>query len=630
MISQASVRARIFFSVGLSLAALLVIAAVGTIGLIASNSGLKVTSTATSAVLHQKQADMMHDGLRADVLFALLTGPDGSPADRASAIDDLTNHTEEFTSSIKSLQALPLAPEIRQKVDNIVPALTAYIDSARVLSGLALNDREAAAARMPEFAKAFTQLEDGMELLGDAIEAFGSAAGADAQSSNLVLIYVLVALSVLSMAGTLVGNILIANSITRPLASVKLAIEEVAQGHLEQPIEATDRTDEIGDIAKALDALRQDLIRAREDEKEHREGMQQRVVSELGTGLRHLSKGVLTKQIREPFSEEYEQLRIDYNNTVQTLSQTISRVIDVSGGILLRSSEIGQASTDLSHRTESQAATLEQTAAALEEMTSSVKSAADGARSVENIVNQTRAEAEISGAVVQNAVAAMTEIERSSAQISQIIGVIDDIAFQTNLLALNAGVEAARAGEAGRGFAVVASEVRTLAQRSSEAALEIKTLISDSSKQVDQGVDLVGKAGAALENIVARVSHISQLVSEITVGAAEQSTGLAEINIGVSQLDQVTQQNAAMVEQATAASQIMNSDATTLSELVSHFSIDGGITSLPARAGGRRGVGGNKPSSHGEGWDNVAALAPRPIAVNESPTAATNTSWEDF
>ncbi len=190
-------------------------------------------------------------------------------------------------------------------------------------------------------------------------------------------------------------------------------------------------------------------------------------------------------------------------------------------------------------------------------------------------MQQARDEAETSDAVVQSAVAAMTEIEQSSAHISQIISVIDDIAFQTNLLALNAGVEAARAGEVSKGFAVVASEVRALAQRSSEAAMEIKTLISDSSKQVERGVDLVGKAGEALQSIVSQVTHISQLVSGIAEGAAEQSTGLHEINTGVTQLDQVTQQNAAMVEQATAAGHMLNSDATKLAELVAHFTISG-------------------------------------------------------
>ncbi|MBC7477338.1 MAG: hypothetical protein H7317_04495, partial [Pseudorhodobacter sp.] len=248
-------------------------------------------------------------------------------------------------------------------------------------------------------------------------------------------------------------------------------------------------------------------------------------------------------------------------------------VVETAESIQSRSREISQSSEDLSRRTENQAATLEETAASLDELTASIRTAAESAREVEGIVRSARHEAEESGLVVQGAVKAMTEIEHSSDQISQIIGVIDDIAFQTNLLALNAGVEAARAGEAGKGFAVVASEVRALAQRSSAAAREIKTLISASTQHVGRGVEQVGRAGTALENIVARVSHISTLVSNIASAAAEQSTGLAEINLGVTQLDQVTQQNAAMVEQSTAASQSLNQEAASLAELVAHFTV---------------------------------------------------------
>ncbi|CUH98502.1 Ribose and galactose chemoreceptor protein [Leisingera aquaemixtae] len=229
----------------------------------------------------------------------------------------------------------------------------------------------------------------------------------------------------------------------------------------------------------------------------------------------------------------------------------------------------------------------------------------------------------------------MTQIEQSSNHISQIISVIDDIAFQTNLLALNAGVEAARAGEAGKGFAVVASEVRALAQRSSDAAMEIKTLIGDSSKQVERGVDLVGKAGEALQSIVERVTHISQLVSGIAEGAAEQSTGLNEINTGVTQLDQVTQQNAAMVEEATAAGHMLNTDATKLAELVAHFRVAGvspaarpapaAAPAAPARAAAQP-----APSAHGsDDWEIEASAAPAAVSAAASGNAARDL-WQDF
>lgn len=300
------------------------------------------------------------------------------------------------------------------------------------------------------------------------------------------------------------------------------------------------------------------------------------VAQTVGAHLSEIANGRLDCTINESFPDEYEELRINFNKTVNALKETIEQVIGTSESINNGASEISQASDDLSHRTESQAATLEETAAALEEITASVKSAADGARNVETTMDEARKEAKSSGDIVTKAVAAMSTIESSSNQIAQIIGVIDDIAFQTNLLALNAGVEAARAGESGKGFAVVASEVRGLAQRSADAATEIKTLITESSKQVEQGVTLVGDAGASIGAIVKRVNEISELISGIANGAAEQATGLSEINTGLSQLDTVTQQNAAMVEQATAAGRMLHSDATELTALMARFEMEQG------------------------------------------------------
>jgi methyl-accepting chemotaxis protein len=249
---------------------------------------------------------------------------------------------------------------------------------------------------------------------------------------------------------------------------------------------------------------------------------------------------------------------------------------------------MSQASDDLSRRTEQQAATLEQTAAALDEVTATVKKTASGAAEANTLVNETRANAEHSGDVVRAAVGAMGQIEGSSKQISQIIGVIDEIAFQTNLLALNAGVEAARAGDAGRGFAVVASEVRALAQRSADAAKEIKQLISASSSQVESGVKLVGETGEALKRIGERVGQVSLLVKEIAASAQEQATALSEVNTAVNQMDQVTQQNAAMVEQSTAACHNLARESEELTRLVAKFRVGGAsapaATSRPAAA----------------------------------------------
>jgi methyl-accepting chemotaxis protein len=389
----------------------------------------------------------------------------------------------------------------------------------------------------------------------------------DAAANKALIFEIAILITVLAL------STVFALSITRPLSRIRCTLDTMANGKLDIVITDTGRGDEIGSMAKAAGDLRDKLAIAQEAEEE-RARMQAElagVVAQLTEGLRDLAAGNLTRPIPTPFPPQYEALREDFNSTLERLVSTISKVVEASESIRSRSTEISAASEDLSRRTENQAAALEETAAALDQMTASVKSAADGSREVEVIVNRARKEAEDSGVVVQGAVLAMAEIEKSSEQITQIIGAIDDIAFQTNLLALNAGVEAARAGDAGKGFAVVASEVRALAQRSSAAAKEIKTLIATSAQHVRSGVDQVGRAGEALNSIVTSVANISTLVSNIAVGSSEQSHGLTEINIGVTQLDQVTQQNAAMVEESTAASLSLNQDAVGLNELVGVF-----------------------------------------------------------
>ncbi len=314
-------------------------------------------------------------------------------------------------------------------------------------------------------------------------------------------------------------------------------------------------------------------LRDAEDRRRRMEVAQNEVVEALRIGLRDLSEGDLTARIDADFSAEYETLRQDFNRAIERLADAMTAVIENAAGIEGEAQDIAQSAEDLTARTEQQAATIEQTAAALDELTLSVQSAASGAAEASRVVSAARASAEDSGAVVEQAVAAMGEIEGSSDRIARIIGVIDDIAFQTNLLALNAGVEAARAGEAGRGFAVVASEVRALAQRSSEAAREIDTLISASSGQVKRGVGLVAETGRALKDIVASVTNIAARVTDIATSAQEQSLALAEINIAVNQIDQVTQQNAALFGQASVASQSLTRGAEALNATMARFRI---------------------------------------------------------
>ncbi|WP_082532202.1 PAS domain-containing methyl-accepting chemotaxis protein [Phenylobacterium sp. Root77] len=296
-------------------------------------------------------------------------------------------------------------------------------------------------------------------------------------------------------------------------------------------------------------------------------------VEATAKALARLAKGDLTYRIVEHFPDEYERLQADFNAAIERLHDVMTSVAVASGAIQSGTGEITSAADDLSRRTERQAANLEETAAALDEITATVRKTAEGAKEAQGVVSAARGDAEASGAVVSDAIAAMGKIEASATQISQIVGVIDEIAFQTNLLALNAGVEAARAGEAGRGFAVVASEVRALAQRSAEAAKEIKALITASTAQVSSGVDLVGKTGEALRRIVGEVAKITDLVTEIAASAQEQAVGLAQVNTAINDMDQMTQQNAAMVEESTAASHALAQQATELDGAMAQFAL---------------------------------------------------------
>jgi methyl-accepting chemotaxis protein len=358
------------------------------------------------------------------------------------------------------------------------------------------------------------------------------------------------------------------------------------------------------------------------------EEIQDAVVTNLAGALSRLAGDDLTARIEADFPGRYGAIKADFNAAMERLQQTMETVADTTQGLHSGTGEISQAADDLSRRTEQQAASLEETAAALDEITATVRKTADGAKHASDVVSAAKADAERSGKVVQDAVVAMSEIEKSAGQISQIIGVIDEIAFQTNLLALNAGVEAARAGEAGKGFAVVASEVRALAQRSAEAAKEIKALIQASTTQVASGVNLVGETGKALTRIVTQVTEIAGIVTEIAASAQEQATGLHQVNTAVNQMDQTTQQNAAMVEESTAASHSLAQEAEKLTSLIGQFKI-GEMSSAPSRASAR------KPASAGRPPQRPSRPAARPMvrgntALAMHAEAVAEESWEEF
>ncbi len=526
----------------------------------------------------------------------LATSADATIAARTAEVEELELFRTGSDTNAKRMDAAAAtlfdsAQDISFKVNDA--------ESARVIGGLLTQVKDYRAS-IPEILAADRLEREGRKAIAATTDSLASQARkigeaqlAQMDSRRRSALWLLGGGVALALGLGLVLSLVIGRGITKPVLDLVTSMRRLAAGDLTIDLSGRDRGDEVGQMIGAVATFKDAAVEkirveaevaeqrrqaeaeraANEAERGRSAAEQARVVDGLASGLERLSAGDLTFRLGEAFAPDYEKLRGDFNAAVESLQTTMRTIAATAGGIRSNTGEISQAADDLSRRTEQQAASLEQTAAALDEITATVNKTAEGAGHARGVVASAKDDAGHSGEIVRRAIAAMGEIERSSGEIAQIIGVIDEIAFQTNLLALNAGVEAARAGEAGRGFAVVASEVRALAQRSADAAKDIKALIRSSGLQVGSGVQLVGEAGDVLTRIAGQVAEINEIVGEIAASAREQATGLAEVNSAVNQMDQVTQQNAAMTEQSTAASHSLAAEAEELDVLVGRFSL---------------------------------------------------------
>lgn len=488
------------------------------------------------------------------------------------ALVPIKETVKRMTESLKALQAAPGVTARTRKVAGVlaveVAAFSTDIDTYQGSSAARAASLELLQTKFNAVA------EEVQQRLAASNQDIARASEAAAVASQLMMTSLLVtAVSVLSI-GILLA-VVIGRSISRPIVALTGTMRTLAEGGFDAPITGQGRRDEIGAMARAVEVFKANGLALRATEAASATAAQEQALamSSIGSGLSRLARGDLTCRLDQAFPAQYRRLQEDFNAATAQLQTTMRTVAAATDALRSGTSGITGAADDLSRRTERQAASLEQTAASLEEVTTAVARTAEGAAQARDVVGNAAMDAQRSGEVVGSTVGAMAEIERTSLQIAENIGVIDEIASQTALLALNAGIEAARAGDAGRGFAVVASEVRALAMRSAEAAKTIKGLIVASRNQVGAGVDLVSQAGAALKRITDQVADINAVVGGIAGSARDQAAALAEVSRTVNGMDQITQRNAAMVEETTVASHQLAHQAEALTRLIGQFQL---------------------------------------------------------
>jgi methyl-accepting chemotaxis protein len=590
--------------------------------------------------------------LSSEILATLVERQNAMRGFIASGDEEFVGRMEKASKALSPLLKDFEARLGQEKANTVIPPLQAAIasiDEEAAKAVASVRDPKTQEATRTSIGK-IARLSKVREILGSLTDQEAKAAAIrDAEQAGafgMGRMTLIVGGALTALIAAVMGFAL-SRGLGRPIVGLTAAMRTLAEGDANVIVPEVGRADEVGSMAAAVEVFRQNAIntkrleqeaaanrsqaeQAREAEQDRmaREAEQLRIAtSALGENLKRLADGDLTCRINTQFAPEYESLRADFNATVDQLGQTVGSVIIAVGNMDSGTREISSGAGDLSKRTEQQAASLEETAAALDQITVNVTSSSkmtNEARDVAQAANRSAAE---SVKVVSHAEEAMQRIEQSSQQISNIIGVIDEIAFQTNLLALNAGVEAARAGEAGKGFAVVAQEVRELAQRSAQAAKEIKGLIQNSTTEVESGVKLVRDTGEALKTIGDYITKINSHMESIATSAREQSTGLSEVNVAVNQMDQTTQQNAAMVEESTAAAASLAQEAGKLRELVANFRLDQQATTQ-ASALRQTASAMARPAASAPARSYAAPAKARPAV--QGNLAQKSDTWEEF
>ena len=521
------------------------------IGLYTSHSvdaSLERMNHATGALRDQMQADMDHDAIRSGVL-AILASEDYPAIDRKQAASELGEKLEDFERMVEGLKQYPDSPKVREAAEAVATDLAGYVGSSRKISAAALGDQPVSPSDLATFTRTFETLEGSMANIGDTIEANASKTKDEAESATL-----LAQLLQLGCFLAIAGILLVVwrdfrKGLIQPVIDLRHSLKQLAEGDLDVSIEHDERGDEIGSLARTAGNLRNQLSEAAETRRQQADV----IVQSIGTALSQLAQGNLSVRVQQDLAGVFARLKTDFNQAVEQLSATLGAVRTATSLMDNTGAEISQAVGDLSIRNEEQASKLMQITERLSAVTGEVTSSADMIAGVQSTVREVNAEVAQGDNVIQSAVEAMDRIEVSSHEISSIISVIDGISFQTNLLALNAGVEAARAGDAGKGFAVVANEVRALAQRSADAAAEIKGLIDASSREVETGVRLVREAGSTLQAITGSMTQIAGVIDHASASAHQQVASLREVDAGAKALEAITQSNAALAEQVSAS-----------------------------------------------------------------------------